>query len=211
MRLDYVDIFYHHRPDPNTPMEESLGAVADAVKQGKALYAGVSNYTAEQTMKAAAIFRNLGVPCLIHQPKYSMMERWVENGLLETVKNNGIGCIPFSPLAQGMLTDKYLKGIPKDSRASRAQFLKPEMITDAKLSVISGLNEMAKQRGQTLAQMALAWILKDKRVTSVLIGASKVQQVDDAVGCLKKLAFTDAELAAVEELLKKLPADAIKK
>ncbi len=211
MRMDYVDIFYHHRPDSGTPIEESMMALAHAVKQGKALYAGLSNYSAMDTMKAAAILKDLGTPCLIHQPRYSMMDRWVENGLLDTLENNGIGCIPFSPLAQGMLTDKYLKGIPEGTRASKHAFLKPEMITDQKLSVINSLNEMAKERGQTLAQMALSWVLKDKRITTVLIGASKPQQVDDCVGCLKNLSFENEELKKIDNLISKFPADSARK
>lgn len=204
MKLDYVDIFYHHRPDPDTPMEESMSALAHTVKQGKALYAGISNYNALQTQQAASLLKQLGVPCLIHQPRYSMLDRWVENGLLESLKNNGIGCIPFSPLAQGMLTDKYLKGIPSDSRASRGVFLKAQTITQQKLEVIRGLNDMAIQRGQSLAQMALAWILKDSTVTSVLIGASKTQQIDDCIGCLKNNSFSHQELNLIEQWLSKL-------
>jgi len=202
MQLDYVDIFYSHRPDPETPLEETMGALAQAVRQGKALYAGISNYPAETTAKAAKILKDMGVPCLIHQPKYSMFERWVEGGLLDVLQNEGIGCIPFSPLAQGMLTDRYLKGIPEGSRASKGKFLKPEYITDEKLNIIRKLNDLAISRGQTLAQMAIVWLLKDSRVTSVLIGASSVNQLDDNIAALKNLSLSEPELQSVEQVLK---------
>jgi len=201
MQLDYVDIFYSHRPDPETPLEETMGALAQAVRQGKALYAGISNYPAETTSKAAKILKEMGVPCLIHQPKYSMFERWVEGGLMDVLNKEGIGCIPFSPLAQGMLTDRYLKGIPEGSRASKGVFLKPEYLTKEKLNIIGKLNDLAISRGQTLAQMAIIWLLKDPRVTSVLIGASSVKQLDDNVAALKNLALSDVELNSIESIL----------
>ncbi len=178
MKLDYVDIFYSHRPDPDTPLEETMGALAHAVKQGKAIYAGISNYPAAQTTIAAGLLREMDTPCLIHQPKYSMFERWVENGLLDVVEKEGIGLIAFSPLAQGLLTNRYLKGIPEGSRASKPHgFLKQREITPEKLEKIRKLNEIALSRGQTLAEMAIVWLLKDNRVTSVLIGASSVATV----------------------------------
>jgi L-glyceraldehyde 3-phosphate reductase len=201
MQLDYVDIFYHHRPDPETPLEETMSALDLIVRQGKALYVGLSNYPAAQTQKAAEILKKLGTPCVIHQPKYSMFERWVEGGLLDVLENNGVGCIPFSPLAQGLLTDKYLNGIPDGSRATRKHFLKPEMITPDKLEIIRKLNEIALKRGQTLAQMALSWILKDKRVTSVLIGASSTSQIDDNLKILNNLEFEKQELEQIELVL----------
>ncbi|TWV99165.1 L-glyceraldehyde 3-phosphate reductase [Chitinophaga pinensis] len=202
MKLDYVDIFYSHRPDPETPIEETMGALDTAVRQGKALYVGLSNYTAEQTKAALAVLKSLGTPCLIHQPKYSMFERWVEGGLLDVLEANGVGCIPFSPLAQGLLTDRYLKGIPEGSRASKPSgFLKADHITDEKLDKIQRLNAIALQRGQTLAQMALAWLLKDKRVTTVLIGASSVEQLDNNLGALHKVQFDAAELKEIESIL----------
>ncbi len=204
MGLEYVDIFYHHRPDPDTPLEETMAALDHLVRQGKALYAGISNYSAEQTLKAAEILKSLGTPCLIHQPKYSMFERWVENGLLDVLEQKGIGCIPFSPLAQGMLTDKYLNGIPEGSRASkRHSFLKKDQITSDKLEKIGKLNNLAKQRGQSLAQMALAWILKDRRITSILIGASSVEQLDDNLQMLNNSSFREEELQTIEGILKK--------
>ena len=201
MQLDYVDIFYSHRPDPNTPMEETMMALDTAVKSGKALYAGISNYSAEETNQACAILKKLGTPCLIHQPKYSMFERWVESGLLDAVEENGIGCIPFSPLAQGLLTDKYLKGVPDDSRAARAVFLKATDITSEKLEQIKALNDIAIQRNQSLAQMALVWLLKDARITSVLIGASSVKQLDDNIDCLNNLALHNNEISAIQSIL----------
>ena len=200
--LDYVDIFYHHRPDPDTPLEETMGALDYIVRSGRALYVGISNYPADKTREAARILRQLGTPCLIHQPSYSMFNRWVEESLLDTLAEEGIGCIPFSPLAQGLLTNKYLGGIPDDSRAAKPHgFLKAANITDDKLAKVARLNEMAQGRGQTLAQMALAWVLRHQVVTSVLIGASKVSQIEDAVGMLDRLAFTAEELAAIEAVL----------
>ena len=204
MQLDYVDIFYSHRPDPDTPIEETMMALDTAVRSGKALYAGISNYKAEEAKKAIEILKQLGTPCLIHQPKYSMFERWVEDGLLNVLEKNGVGCIPFSPLAQGMLTDRYLKGIPRDSRAAKTHgFLKTSEITDERLQQIRELNEIAKQRKQSLAQMALAWLLKDKRITTVLIGASSTEQLDNNIDALKNLNFNNSELAAIEKVLKK--------
>lgn len=201
MGLEYVDIFYSHRPDPETPLEETMMALHQAVSQGKALYAGISNYPAEKAKEAALILRQLGTPCLIHQPRYSMFERWVENGLLDVLEEEGIGCIPFSPLAQGLLTDKYLHGIPEGSRASKSWgFLKPHQVGPA-LEKIKQLNEIARERGQSLAQMALAWLLKDKRVTSVLIGASSVQQLDDNVAMINHLNFSEEELLRIGNIL----------
>ncbi|QEM11607.1 L-glyceraldehyde 3-phosphate reductase [Mucilaginibacter rubeus] len=202
MGLDYVDIFYHHRPDPNTPLEETMAALDLIVRQGKALYVGISNYPAELASKAIKILKELGTPCLIHQPKYSMFERWVEGGLLNVLGNEGVGCIPFSPLAQGLLTDKYLHGIPEDSRAARPTgFLQKSHITDERLSQIRDLNNLAVQRGQSLAQMALAWILKDERVTSVLIGASRPEQLSDSLKALDNIQFSAEELTRIEEIL----------
>ena len=203
MGLDYVDIFYHHRPDPNTPLEETMSALDLIVRQGKALYVGISNYKAEEAAKAIAILRDLGTPCLIHQPKYSMFERWVEGGLLDLLEKEGVGCIPFSPLAQGQLTNKYLKGIPEDSRAAKPTgFLQEEAVTPAIVDKIRRLNELAIKRDQTLAQMALAWILRDKRVTSVLIGVSKPEQVTDSLQCFRNTWFDKSELDAIEAILK---------
>jgi L-glyceraldehyde 3-phosphate reductase len=203
MGLDYVDIFYHHRPDPHTPLEETMGALAQLHRQGKALYVGISQYSAEDTAKAYQILKEMGVPLLIHQPRYSMMDRWVENGLLEVLGEKGIGSIAFSPLEQGMLTDKYLKGIPADSRAAKdGRYLKPEQIAPEKLAKIQALNEIAGQRGQTLAQMAIAWLLKDPRITSVLIGVSKPEQLDDNVAAVKNSQFNDNERSAIESILK---------
>lgn len=203
MKLKYVDIFYHHRPDPETPLEETMGALDLMVRQGKALYIGLSNYRAEEAKKAINILKDLGTPCLIHQPKYSMFERWVEKDLLNLLKEEGVGCIPFSPLAQGMLTDKYLKGIPVDSRAAKEHgFLKQESITKADLDKISQLNYLAQQRGQSLAQMALAWLLKDARITSVLLGVSKPSQLIDSLKCLDNMVFDTEELEAIEAVLK---------
>ncbi len=202
MGLEYVDIFYSHRPDPNTPLEETMGALDSIVRKGKALYVGISNYSAEDSAKAIAILKQLGTPCLIHQPKYSMMERWVEGGLLEVLQESGVGCIPFSPLAQGLLTDKYLKEIPHDSRAAKEHgFLKKSQLTPQTLEKIGKLNDLAIQRGQTLAQMALAWLLKDSRVTSVLIGASRVSQLHDSLKCLENDKFSAEELASIETIL----------
>lgn len=202
MGLDYVDIFYSHRFDPNTPLEETMGALATAVQQGKALYVGLSNYNPEQTERAVILLKQMGVNCLIHQPKYSMFVREPENGLLDTIEKNGLGCIPFSPLAQGLLTNKYLSGIPDDSRAAKAHgFLKTKDITDDKLKKIHQLNALAQSRKQTLAQMALAWVLRDKRITTVLIGASSVEQLQDNIDALKNLSFTPEELAKIEAIL----------
>jgi L-glyceraldehyde 3-phosphate reductase len=201
MKLDYVDIFYSHRPDPETPIEETMGALDHIVRQGKALYVGISNYNADQTRQALKVLKELGTPCLIHQPKYSMFERWVEGGLLDVLEENGVGCIPFSPLAQGLLTNRYLSGIPQGSRASKGVFLKPEMITPEKLQKIKSLNEVAQSRNQTLAEMALAWILKDKRITTVLIGASSVEQLDDNLKCLNNTQFSSDELNKINSIL----------
>ena len=203
MGLEYVDIFYHHRPDPETPLEETMGALDHIVRSGRALYVGLSNYKPEQTQQAVKILRDLGTPCLIHQPSYSMFNRWVEDGLLKVLEEEGVGCIPFSPLAQGLLTNKYLSGIPEGSRASKPHgFLKPTNITDDKLVKVKQLNEMAQARSQTLAQMALAWVLRHDAITSVLIGASRVEQIDDAVGVLQNLSFSSAELQTIETILK---------
>jgi L-glyceraldehyde 3-phosphate reductase len=201
MNLDYVDIFYSHRPDPNTPLEETMMALDQAVRQGKALYAGISNYPAPMAAQASKILKELGTPCLIHQPKYSMFERWVEGELLDVLEKEGIGCIPFSPLAQGLLTDKYLNGIPEGSRAAKSWgFLKADQVAPA-IKKVKKLNEIAQQREQTLAQMALVWLLKDSRVTSVLIGASSVPQLDDNVAALKNMKFSLDELQAIELIL----------
>jgi L-glyceraldehyde 3-phosphate reductase len=203
MHLEYVDIFYHHRPDANTPLEETMGALHDIVHSGKALYAGISNYPAELTKQAERIMNSMGVHLLIHQPKYSMFERWTEDGLLKVLREDGIGCIVFSPLAQGLLTDKYLEGVPAGSRASRPTgFLRPEHITTEKVSKVRKLNDMAKSRGQSLAQMALAWVLRHEEVTSALIGASKVEQIDDAVKALDNLSFSSEELKKIDNILK---------
>ncbi|MBC3251696.1 L-glyceraldehyde 3-phosphate reductase [Serratia fonticola] len=202
MRLDYVDIFYHHRPDPDTPLEETMAALDLIVRQGKALYVGLSNYPAERARQAFAILQQLGTPCVIHQPKYSMFERWVEPELLDTLEDHGVGSIAFSPLAGGMLTDRYLQGIPPDSRAaSGSRSLTPEQITEAKLQKVRQLNALAEQRGQKLSQMALAWVLRNDRVTSVLIGASKVSQIEDAVGMLANRKFSAEEIAKIEQIL----------
>jgi L-glyceraldehyde 3-phosphate reductase len=202
MGLEYVDIFYSHRPDPDTPLEETLGALDQVVRGGKALYAGISNYSAERTREAAGILRALGTPCLIHQPKYSMFERWIENGLTAVLREEGIGCIAFSPLAQGLLTDRYLAGVPADSRAARPDTaLDRADVTEAKLAKVRRLNELAQARGQTLAQMALAWALRLPEMTSVVIGASRVGQIDDAVGALEKLEFAAEELEEIEGIL----------
>jgi len=204
MGLEYVDIFYHHRPDPETPLEETMTALDLIVRQGKALYVGLSNYRVEEAKKAFQILRGLGTPCLIHQPKYSMFERGPENGLLDLLGEEKVGCIPFSPLAQGMLTNKYLKGIPEGSRAARETgFLKTEAITPERLQQISALNEIAIQREQSLAQMALAWILKDNRVTSVLIGASSSAQLKDSLKSLDNVSFSANELEQIESILSK--------
>lgn len=203
MRLEYVDIFYHHRPDPETPLEETMGALDLIVRQGKALYAGISNYPADEAEKAIAILKRLGTPCLIHQPKYSMFERWVEGGLLDVLERDGVGCIPFSPLAQGLLTNKYLHGIPEDSRAAKSTgFLQEGQVTEERVNQARKLNDIALQRGQTLAQMALAWLLKDERVTSVLIGASHPTQLADSLKCLDNIKFSKEELDKIEAILK---------
>ncbi len=203
MGLDYVDIFYHHRPDPDTPLEETMQALDHVVRSGKALYVGISNYPADKAGEAARMLRQLGTPCLIHQPAYSMFNRWVEDGLIQTLKEEGVGCIAFSPLAQGLLTDRYLGGIPEGSRASKEHgFLKPAHITDDKIEKVKKLNALAQKRGQTLAQMALAWVLRHDTMTSVLIGASKVSQIEDAVGTLNNLDFSAQELSQIESLLK---------
>jgi len=202
MNLDYVDIFYHHRPDPDTPLEETMAALDLIVRQGKALYAGISNYGAEEAQKAITILKELGTPCIIHQPKYSMFVRDAEEGLLDVLGDNGVGCIPFSPLAQGLLTDKYLNGIPADSRvATSGVFLNESHISADKLDKIKLLNEVAQQRGQKLAHMALSWLLKDDRVTSVLIGASKPAQVTDSLESLKNTSFTSEELKMIDQIL----------
>ena len=198
MGLDYVDIFYSHRFDPETPLEETMGALDTAVRAGKALYAGISSYSAEKTREAHAILRELGTPLLIHQPSYSMLNRWIEPDLLDALGELGVGCIAFSPLAQGMLTDKYLDGIPEGSRASWPSSLSPELLTDNALAKIRALNEIASGRGQTLAQMALAWVLRDPRVTSALIGASSVAQLEANVEAISKLGFADEELAEID-------------
>ena len=201
--LDYVDIFYHHRMDPNTPLEETMGALAHAVRTGKALYVGISNYNPEQTARAAEILRGLGTPLLIHQPKYHMFERTIEQGLLAVLAREGVGCIPFTPLAQGLLTGRYLEGIPADARAARdPRFLKPEHITEEKLGKIRQLNSFAQARGQSLAQMALAWVLRDPTVTSALIGASRASQLEENLQATRNLTFTATELAAIDQVLK---------
>ena len=200
MGLDYVDIFYSHRPDPTTPLEETMGALDRAVRSGKALYAGISSYSPQDTAKAAAILADLGTPLLIHQPSYSMLNRWIETeGLLDTLEQVGAGCIAFSPLAQGMLTGKYLDGVPEGSRASQGKSLSTELLTDEALGHIRTLNDIATTRGQSLAQMALAWALRDPRVTTVLIGASSVAQLEQNVAALDNLAFNDDELWAIDE------------
>ena len=202
MQLDYVDIFYSHRPDPDTPLEETMGALDQAVRSGKALYAGISNYPAELTARASKILKELGTPCLIHQPKYSMFERWVEKDLLEVLETTGIGCIAFSPLAQGLLSNKYLGGIPDNSRAAKAHgALKSTQITPEILTKITALNTLAEKRSQSLAQMAIAWLLRDNRVTSVLVGASSVTQLEDSLQTLKKKDFNQDELKQIEQIL----------
>ena len=205
MGLEYVDIFYHHRPDPETPLEETMATLDLMVRQGKALYVGVSSYQPAETAKAIAILNQLGTPCLIHQPKYSMFDRWVENGLLNVLEENGVGCIPFSPLAQGLLTNKYLKGIPAGSRASSHRgngAIDEDQVTDEKINKVRQLNVLAEQRGQNLAQMALSWILKDKRITSVLIGVSKPEQITDSIRCLENYSFTSEEINNINAILK---------
>ena len=202
MGLDYVDIFYHHRPDPETPLKETMRALDHVVRQGKALYVGLSNYPADLARQAIEILNDLGTPCLIHQPKYSMFERWVEDELLTVLQQEGVGSIAFSPLAGGQLTDRYLNGIPADSRAaSGSRFLNPDQITDEKLAKVRKLNDLAIARGQKLSQMALAWVLRGDKVTSVLIGASKTSQLDDAVGLLANRQFSEAECANIDAIL----------
>jgi L-glyceraldehyde 3-phosphate reductase len=202
MNLDYVDIFYHHRPDPETPLEETMATLDLIVRQGKALYVGLSNYKTPEFEKAVRILQDLGTPCLIHQPKYSMFERWVEESLLDALEKNNVGCIPFSPLAQGLLTDKYLKGIPEDSRWAKPHgFLNEQYATPDKIEKVKKLNEIAEERGQTLAQMAIAWLLKDDRVTSVLVGASKPVQLADSLKSLDNIIFEENELRAIEDIL----------
>lgn len=203
MNLDYVDIFYHHRPDPSTPLEETMKTLDLIVRQGKALYVGLSNYRPAEAEQAIKILNNLGTPCLIHQPKYSMFERWVEDGLLDLLEAHGIGCIPFSPLAQGLLTDKYLHGVPADSRvAISGVFLNTTHLTKETLDQVTALNDLAEQRGQKLAHMALAWLLRDKRVTSVLIGSSKPEQILDSIKALDNTTFSEAELQTINNILK---------
>jgi L-glyceraldehyde 3-phosphate reductase len=203
MKLDYVDIFYHHRPDLETPLEETMSALDLIVRQGKALYVGLSNYKTTEGVKAMTLLHRLGTPCIIHQPKYSMFERWVEDGLLELLAKEDVGCIPFSPLAQGMLTDRYLNGIPEDSRVAKGVgFLTPDHLTPDRIDTIEKLNHLAIERRQKLSQMALSWILKDRRIPSVLIGASRTQQVLDAVHCLDNMDFTSDELNKIESILK---------
>lgn len=204
MGLEYVDIFYHHRPDPQTPLEETMSALDLLVRQGKALYVGISSYHPEEAAKAIEILNQLGTPCLVHQPKYSMFERWVENGLLDLLENEGVGCVAFSPLAQGLLTDKYLKGIPSNSRVATNRgngALEADQITLENIAIVQKLNVVAEQRGQTLAQMALGWILKDQRITSAIIGVSKREQVIDSIGCLSNYSFSEDELNSIEEIL----------
>jgi L-glyceraldehyde 3-phosphate reductase len=201
MGLEYVDIFYSHRPDPETPVEETMGALDQAVRSGKALYAGISSYNAAQTAAAVKILRELGTPCLIHQPRYSIFDRWVEGGLLDVLGKEGIGAIAFTPLAQGLLTDRYLQGVPAGSRASKAVFLKTSDITEGRLKQIRALNKLAAARGQSLAQMSLAWVLRDGRMTSALIGASRVEQIEQNVAAIANLAFTGEELAGIDAIL----------
>ena len=198
MGVDYVDIFYSHRPDPDTPLEETMGALDTAVRQGKALYVGISSYSPEKTRAAAAILDRLGTPLLIHQPSYSMLNRWIEQGLLDTLAELGVGCIGFSPLAQGMLTDKYLNGVPAGSRASRDGSLSRDLLSSEALDRIRALNEIARGRGQTLAQMAIAWTLRDSRMTSTLFGASTIEQLESAVAALDRLNFSAEELAEID-------------
>tara|TARA_R110002096_G_scaffold43467_8_gene117218 strand:- start:905 stop:1924 length:1020 start_codon:yes stop_codon:yes gene_type:complete len=203
MGLDYVDVFYHHRPDPDTPLEETMGALDLIVRQGKALYVGISQYSAADTIKAAKILKELGTPCLIHQPRYNMMDRWVEKDLLNVLDESGIGAIAFSPLEQGILTNKYLNGFPEDSRAVKdGRYLKSSNITSTVLSQVKKLNDLAEERGQSLAQMAIAWLLKSPTITSVLVGVSKASQLQDNVNSLQNLSFTEDELLKIETILK---------
>ncbi|QNK63776.1 L-glyceraldehyde 3-phosphate reductase [Pedobacter sp. PAMC26386] len=202
MGLDYVDIFYHHRPDPETPLEETMATLDLMVRQGKALYVGISNYPAQEAAEALRILKELRTPCLIHQPKYSMFERWIEGGLLDLLGEQGVGCIPFSPLAQGLLTNKYLHGIPEDSRAAKSHgALQENQITAERLLQLQELNALAVKRGQSLAQMALSWILRDQRITSVLVGASRPEQLADSIKCLDHLSFSEEELGLIEHVL----------
>ncbi|MCF6224397.1 MAG: L-glyceraldehyde 3-phosphate reductase [Flavobacteriaceae bacterium] len=202
MGLDYVDIFYHHRPDPNTPLEETMGALDQIVRQGKALYVGISQYSADDTLKAAKILKKLGTPCLIHQPRYNMMDRWVEDGLLDSIEKEGIGAIAFSPLSQGILTNKYLKGFPKNSRAVKdGRYLKVDQISKEMLLKVKKLHDIASSRGQSLAQMAIAWLLKDERITSVLVGASSAEQLLDSAKALDNLKFSEETLQKIEKIL----------
>ena len=202
MGLDYVDIFYSHRPDPDTPLEETMGALDYIVRSGRALYAGLSNYSVEQTRRAAKILRDLGTPCLIHQPRYNMFDRWIEDGLLDVLSAEGIGCIVFSPLAQGLLTGRYLDGIPADSRAAKPHsFLKASAVTDDKIDRVRRLNKIAQARGQTIAQLAIAWVLRHPGMTSALIGASRVGQIEDIVAVQQNLKLSDEELKAIEQIL----------
>ena len=205
MGLEYVDIFYHHRPDPDTPLEETMGTLDLMVRQGKALYVGISSYQPEEAAKAIQLLKELGTPCLIHQPKYSLFERWVEDGLLDLLGEKQVGCIPFSPLAQGILTNKYLKGIPEGSRAASRRgngAIEEEQVSDEKINKVRQLNVLAEERGQNLAQMALAWILKDKRISSVLIGVSRPEQITDSIRCLENYSFTTDELNRINAILK---------
>lgn len=199
MGLDYVDIFYSHRYDPETPLEETMGALASAVHQGKALYVGVSSYSAKKTKEASDLLKQMGVPCLIHQPSYSMLNRWIEEELLQTLEQEGIGCIAFSPLAQGLLSDRYLKGLPKEGRVHNADSFKKSFLTETNVKKLKSLNKLAKERGQTLAQMALAWSLRDARVTSALIGASSTKQLEENVAALKNISFSDDELKQIDK------------
>jgi L-glyceraldehyde 3-phosphate reductase len=198
MGLDYVDIFYSHRVDPSTPLEETMGALAHAQRQGKALYVGISSYSPELTRKAHAILKAEGVPLLIHQPSYSLLNRWIEGGLLDTLEELGVGCIAFSPLAQGMLTDKYLGGVPSDARAVRGKYFPKDALSERNLTHVRALNDLAKERGQTLAQMAISWALRDKRVTSALIGARNVQQLEDSLAAVRNISFSDEELTRID-------------
>lgn len=203
MGLEYVDIFYSHRPDPDTPLEETMMALDQLVRSGKALYVGISNYGPKESQEAFDILKSLGTPCLVHQPSYSMFNRWVEDGLMDVLEENGVGSVVFSPLFQGLLTDKYLKGIPEGSRAAKSHgFLQSDQITDEKIQKVKALNTIAENRGQKMAQLALCWVLRDPRVTSVIIGASKVSQIEDAVGILDNLDFSEDELEAIESILK---------
>ncbi|MFP4509176.1 MAG: L-glyceraldehyde 3-phosphate reductase [Spirochaetaceae bacterium] len=198
MRLDYVDIFYSHRFDPDTPLEETMGALASAVAQGKALYVGISSYSAKKTAEAAALLKSMGVRCLIHQPSYSMLNRWIEDDLLDELEKQGIGCIAFSPLAQGLLSDRYLNGIPDDARAHTASSFKPSFLTEENLKKVRALNQIAEGRGQSLSQMAIAWVLRDPRITTALIGASRVEQIEENLGALQNLDFSGEELAEID-------------